>query len=160
MRSQRLWSALVLGCTLALSAGWTPADDAAKPTPASDTERIVGVWQITSLEVDGDRVPEDDARKLSIVNEKGGVWTLKSDDQTEPICVGKSTFAPDKFPKEIDFAATEGAEAGVKYHGIYELEQNTRRLCFTPADYPRPTEFTSFPGTKRYLLTLQRVPTK
>jgi uncharacterized protein (TIGR03067 family) len=157
MRCRWVWSVLLFGQLLA------PSMKALEPpakAAAADQDLIVGTWRITMLEIDGNRFPDADARKLLIVNEKDGNWAFKSEDQEQPISRGTSKFQPDKSPRQIDFTATDGAEAGVKFHGIYELSETNRRLCFAPLDFPRPTDFTSFPGTKRYLMSLERVATK
>ncbi|MFV0444892.1 MAG: TIGR03067 domain-containing protein [Planctomycetaceae bacterium] len=150
---------VLCGLAFATVVNRLPADESVPASSDKDTERIVGVWRVISIEIDGQPTPRDDARKLSIVNEPNGIWTLKSEDQTDIICRGTSTFQMGATPRQIDFRATAGSLEGMTFHGIYELDQNSRKLCFTSTELPRPTDFTSFPGTKRYLLELERVTT-
>jgi uncharacterized protein (TIGR03067 family) len=72
------------------------------------------------------------------------------------ISKGTSTFDPTKKPKTIDFTPTEGEGKGNLYLGIYELGENTRKLCFAPAGKERPTEFSSTPSNEHILVTFER----
>ena len=97
---------------------------------------------------------EEDAKKLTVVNGLDGTWSLRSEDKE--ICKGTSTFDPTKKPKTIDFTITEGAGKGDQFLGIYELDENTRKLCFAPSGKERPTEFSSTPGYEHVLVTFVR----
>lgn len=133
-------------------------DDAPATKPKPDVERIEGTWQVTSMEVDGTRAADEDARKFTVVNVKEGAWEAKSEGMV--IGRGKSTFSQEKTPREVDIVFTDQNGQESRFHGIYELSDNSRRLCFAPEDFPRPTDFTSFPGTQRILLSFERVPKK
>jgi hypothetical protein len=53
-------------------------------------------------------------------------------------------------------AAVDGLR-GRQYLGIYEVGENTRKMCFAPAGRPRPDAFTSEQGSGRILVELERV---
>jgi hypothetical protein len=40
--------------------------------------------------------------------------------------------------------------------GIYALEENGYKVCFAPAGKPRPTEFSSTPGSGQILQSWER----
>jgi uncharacterized protein (TIGR03067 family) len=115
---------------------------------------IAGTWKVVSLEVSGNKVADEDARKLSIVNGADGTWTLRSEDKE--VAKGVSEYDPTKKPKTIDFVITEGGGKDQKFLGIYELGEKTRKLCFAPTGQDRPTEFQSLASNEWILLTLER----
>jgi uncharacterized protein (TIGR03067 family) len=135
------------------------ADDAKDAAIKKDRKLIEGTWRIVSLEVDGNRTSEEDAKKLTVVNGSDGTWTLRSDDDGE-IASGTSTIDPTKNPKTIDFTVVKGGGAGGQHLGIYELGENMRKLCFSPAGKDRPTEFSSKPGSEQVLVSFERVKSK
>ena len=89
-----------------------------------------------------------------MVNGPDGTWSLRDEDKE--ISKGISTFDPTKKPKTIDFTPTVGDDKGVRFLGIYELGENTRKLCFAPKGKDRPTEFSSIPGSQYILVEFQR----
>jgi uncharacterized protein (TIGR03067 family) len=144
-----------LGLALIAVAAITTADDAKDEAIKNDRKLIEGTWRVVALEVDGNKSPDEDARKITVVNGPDGTWTLFSDGKE----VGKGTnsFDPTKKPKTIDFTQTEGEGKGNSFLGIYELGENTRKLCFAPPGKDRPREFISMPGTDQILVTFERV---
>ena len=41
--------------------------------------------------------------------------------------------------------------------GIYQIDDDTRKLCFAPSGKDRPTEFSSKPGSGHFLVIFERV---
>jgi uncharacterized protein (TIGR03067 family) len=129
-------------------------DDAKDEAIKKDRKLIEGTWKVVALEVDGNKAAEEDAKKITVVNGPDGTWTLFSDGKE--IGKGTNSFDPTKKPKAIDFTQTEGEGKGNLYLGIYELGENTRKLCFAPPGKDRPTEFTTAPGSEHILVTFER----
>jgi uncharacterized protein (TIGR03067 family) len=130
------------------------ADDAKEEAIKKERKQIEGTWRIVTLEVNGNKAMEEDAKKLTVVNGADGTWSLLSEDKE--ISKGTSTIDPMKKPKTIDFTATEGEGKGKQYLGIYELSEKTRKMCFAPPEKERPTEFSSMPGSGHILVTFER----
>ena len=145
---------LVVGALLTAIATIASAGDFKDEAIKKDRKQIQGTWRITALEINGNKSADEDARKLSVVNGSDGTWSLFSEDGG--VWKGTSTIDPTKTPKTIDFTPTEGDDKGVQRLGIYELGENTRRLCFAPPEKERPTEFSSPPGSKIILVTFER----
>ena len=145
---------LVVGALLTAIAAIASADDAKDEAIKKDRKLIEGTWRIVALEVNGNKAMEEDAKKLTVVNGSDGTWSLRSEGNE--VSKGTSTFDPTKTPKTIDFAPTEGAGKGNQYLGIYELGENTRKLCFAPPGRERPTQFSSTPGSEHILVTYER----
>ena len=123
-----------------------------------DRKRIEGTWRAIALVVDGTTATDEDAKKLTVVNGSDGTWSVYSEGNE--VIKGTSTFDPTKKLKTIDFTITEGDGKGNQHLGIYELGENTRKLCFATAGKERPTEFSSLPGSEHILVTFERVKTK
>jgi uncharacterized protein (TIGR03067 family) len=51
---------------------------------------------------------------------------------------------------------TEGDLAGKEAQGIYLLEGDTLKICYTMPGQKRPTAFESLPGSKAYLMIWTR----
>ncbi len=132
------------------------AADAPTDAIKKDRQHITGTWRIVALVVDGAKSQDEDARKLTVVNEPDGTWTLRSEGME--LSKGSSTIDPANAPKIIDFKVTAGGGSGQQHEGIYELGEKTRKLCFAAEGKARPTEFTSTPGSGNILVTFEREP--
>ena len=130
------------------------ADDAKDEAIKKDRKRIEGTWRIVALEVNGNKVDEADAKKITVVNGADGTWSLRSEGKE--ISKGASTFDPTQKPKTINFTPTDGESKGNEYLGIYELGEKNRKLCFAPPGKDRPIEFSSAPGSEHVLVVFER----
>lgn len=130
------------------------ADDPKDEAIKKDRKVIEGTWRIVALVVDGNEAKEEDARKLTVVNGADGSWSLNSEGKE--IHQGTSSIDPTQKQKTIDFTITEGEEKGTQFFGVYELGENTRKMCFAPPGEARPTELSSTHGSQRVLVTFQR----
>jgi uncharacterized protein (TIGR03067 family) len=146
-----LW---MVGMLVTAMTAISTGDDAKDEAIKKDRKLIEGTWKVVALEVDGNKAAEEDAKKITVVNGPDGTWTLFSDGKE--IGKGTNSFDPTKKPKAIDFTQTEGEGKGNLYLGIYELGENTRKLCFAPPGKDRPTEFTTAPGSEHILVTFER----
>ncbi len=147
-----LFGLLVFGILLTTSAA---ADDATAKAIKKDRQRIAGTWQVTSLTINGNKSKDEDAKKLTVVNDDKGTWRIRAGDME--VSKGTSTFDPTKKPKTIDFTPTEGGGKGDLFLGIYQLGKNKRKLCFAPTGRSRPTEFSSTAANQQILVTFQRI---
>jgi uncharacterized protein (TIGR03067 family) len=129
------------------------ADDKAEAVK-KEQKQLEGTWKVVSVEVNGNKATEEDARKLTVVNGPDGIWCLRSDGIE--ISKGTNVLDPAKSPKTIDFTPTNGEGAGSLYVGIYELGEKTRKLCFAPPGKERPTEFKSTPDSEHILVLFER----
>jgi uncharacterized protein (TIGR03067 family) len=153
----RLLGRAIVGVLITVTAAIASADDAKDAAIQKDRNQIKGTWRVVVLVVDGKPAMDEDARTLTVVNGSDGTWSLRSEDKETN--KGTSTFDPTKTPKTLDFTMTGGDEAGNQYSGIYELGENTRKMCFAPLGKERPTEFSSTAGSGVICLTFERVKT-
>src|SRR5436309_1989368 len=98
------------GILLASMAAVASADEALDEAIKKDRQIITGTWRVIAMEVNGSAVKEEEAKKLSVVNDPDGDWSLRSEGME--ISKGKSTIDPTKTPKTIDFTPATGEAKG------------------------------------------------
>jgi uncharacterized protein (TIGR03067 family) len=132
-----------LGLLVVLTAMATTAsaEDSKDEAIKKVRKQIEGTWRIVALEIDGNKAIEEFVRKFTVVTGSDGTWSLRSEDKE--ITKGTSTFDATKTPKTVDFTPTDGEGKADQYLGIFEIGENTRKLCFVPPGKERPTEFSS-----------------
>ncbi len=145
---------LVAGISLPAVEAVAVAEDAKEEAILEDRKQIEGKWSIVSLVVDGNEVPDSEARKHTVINKADGTWSLRKEG--EVISKGTSSIDPTKTPKTLDFTVTEGEGKGNQYLGIYALHKKTRKMCFALPAQERPSELTSMPGSKLVCVKFER----
>jgi uncharacterized protein (TIGR03067 family) len=118
-------------------------------SPQDELAKLRGTWLTVSL-VNNGEILVDDKTKLK----SGSATTLVYDADTWKVQVGDRTVAKGKFkvdtakmPKEIDVFDESGETNERTKLGIYEIRGGSYRFCLAPAGKPRPTEFSSKPGS-------------
>lgn len=129
-------------------------DDAKEEAIKKERKQYAGTWRVVSLEVNGNKAPDEDAKKIVVVNQEDGSWSIQVDGKE--IAKGTSTIDPAKKPKTIDLTTTEGQDAGKTALGIYELDKDSRKVCYAQPGKDRPTELASKEGSGHVLVTLKR----
>jgi len=119
----------------------------------AELARYAGSWWVVSIEANG-VVSAEDERAIVVTNRPDGSWTLTVDDQQ--IARGINSLDPLAVPKAIDITITEGQGSGSILRGIYELSDQTRRLCFRGGTGWRPGEFSGAQGSDSVLVMFQR----
>ena len=145
----------LLTCLIIFVAAFGIADDAKDAAIKKDHQLITGKWQVIAVEIDGQKLSDEDARKYSVVNGADGSWSLQEDGKE--IDKGTSTIDPSKKPKTTDLTPTTGESKGKVHLAIYELGEKSRKLCIGGPDKTRPTDFTAKAGSEQVLVTLERV---
>jgi uncharacterized protein (TIGR03067 family) len=151
----RLFGVAVVAFLFTATAAIALADDAKDAAIQKDRNQIKGTWRVVTLIVNGNKAKDEDARKLTVVNGSDGTWSLWSEGKE--VTKGTSTFDPTTTPKTLDFTTTEGDDAGKLYFGIYELGENSRKMCFAQLGKGRPSSFESTEGSGVICLTFERV---
>jgi uncharacterized protein (TIGR03067 family) len=116
-----------------------PSDDAAK----KDLAKFQGNWQLISMERDGKKTTDEDAKKITLTVQ-GDKFVLRKD----AVIISEGTMTPDptKKPKEIDETITTGPNKGKVFSAIYEINDEHHKICFAAAGKERPTAFSSSGG--------------
>ena len=77
----RLHARVTLGIALLFAATvpLTFAADAKDEAIKKDRKAFEGTWQVVSLEVDGNKTAEEDAKKITVINKADGKWAIEVD---------------------------------------------------------------------------------
>jgi uncharacterized protein (TIGR03067 family) len=142
---------IVLGLAVCLNVALAVGDD-----PIEKERKLYqGTWRVTAFVLNGKEVAEEGFTKLTFINKADGSWSVMSEGKE--VSSGKSDIDPTKKPKTIDFLPTLGVFSGNEYLGIYELDKDTRQICFAEKARGRPTEFSSPEGSGHFLIKFERV---
>jgi len=122
----------------------------------TDYQRLSGTWVLSSGVVDGQPVAEEVRKKTRLITTRD-TFTLSTGAQTGTSEDGRFTIDPSKSPKTVDSVQGSGPDKGKTLLGVYEIiDDNHKRACWAPAGKPRPTDFTSTPGSGHILQVWER----
>ena len=119
--------------------------------PKTDLDRFQGTWNLTSATQDGNVLPGDKVKQTTIVF-KGDTFQFPGSTEYATSRAGTVKLDETKTPKQMDAISTDKDVM----LGIYRLEENGYKVCFAPVGKPRPTEFTSTPGSGYILQSWER----
>jgi uncharacterized protein (TIGR03067 family) len=136
-----------------LAAGLLLAADAKDDAATKELDKFTGTWTAASIVEDGKEVAKDEVEKVSLTV-KGEGYTFRRGDA---VIEGTHKLDPSKTPKTIDAVRSSGPDKGKTILGIYELTDDTYKVCFAPAGQDRPTEFASKAGSGNRLIVMKRV---
>lgn len=114
----------------------------AAAAPKTDLDRFQGTWYLVAGVKDGNVLPEDKVKQMSIVF-KGDTFRFTGLAEDDTSKEGTIKLDENKTPKEID-AISPTKEVML---GIYRMDDNGYKVCFAPAGKPRPTDIASQPGS-------------
>lgn len=102
--------------------------------------RLNGVWIQTHANEDGIDFSTADKSIGSISEFNSGVFEVHAADGE---CLLKGTYRinPNAVPPEIDWADTEGDDAGKTFRSIYKLTSSTFMFCAADVGMARPSSF-------------------
>jgi uncharacterized protein (TIGR03067 family) len=108
-----------------------------------DLAQLQGEWTMVSGSANGESMSEEMRKEMKRLC-KGDEITVMMGEQV--FLKAKLTLDPTKKPKTIDYEMTEGFTKGKKQLGIYEINGDTFKACFSSPGSERPTEFKSGEG--------------
>jgi uncharacterized protein (TIGR03067 family) len=141
------------------------ADEPKEEAVKKEMKKLEGTWTQVSVVVNGEKVPEDKAKALTLILDAAGKWSMKVDGKT----VSEGTFKidPSKKPKTADFLGTDGDFKGKTTLDIYEFDGDTLRFCYVLPEKDkerptkeRPSKFASEAGSGHILSSLKREKSK
>ena len=120
---------------------------------ASDTDlqKFQGVWIMVSKERNGEK--KEIAK--TVLTFKDDKFTTTTDDKGTK--TGTIKLNPARSPKTYDVTSTgQSEDAGKTYHGIYEIQDGTLKICVNVLGMDQPTEFATKPGSNSQLVVWKR----
>jgi uncharacterized protein (TIGR03067 family) len=114
---------------------------------------LKGTWTCVSAKVDGNELPEATtaALRLTLTEDR-----YKTEKGSQVLFDSTYTIDLSTNPKQINMVGTEGDLMGKEAQGIYSLESDTLRICYTMPGLARPQRFESPAGSKAYLVVWKR----
>ena len=140
------------------SAGTNPAPPADKGGQSPAGSQLTGNWQAVSLVENGQKLPEADVKPGRLTFE-GNRFTLEfvSRHEKPQRLEGTYKLDPGKTPRHLDWTVTSGpAPLQGVLKGIYELKDDTLKICHALPAQGRPAEFASGSGSTHRLLVFRR----
>lgn len=122
-----------------LSPAWAADNEGVK----KDLAQLQGEWSMVSGSAEGQPMPDELRKQMKRVC-KGDEATTTMGGQM--FIKAKITIDPSKKPKTIDYQMTDGFTKGKRQLGIYEVDGDTFKSCFSKPGAARPADFTSKPG--------------
>jgi uncharacterized protein (TIGR03067 family) len=122
------------------------------PVPQAKGE-LEGTWTVVAVQHDGENAPPEDVRRLRAIF-TGDKLQLKHGDE-----IRSFTFRvdPAKKPAVIDLTPMDGPQKDQVIHGIYQLADNTLKLCLPlETGKDRPEAFAAPARSGLFLLELRR----
>jgi len=128
------------------------ADDDDKETAIEkDRKKYRGTWQVVSVVVNGNKA--EDAKKITVVNEADGKWSIRVDGRWWP---GGEQDRPEQQARAIDLTATEATQ-GADHAGHLRAGKGTRKVCIAEAGKERRRISPPKPAAGAFLATFKRV---
>lgn len=129
------------------------ARSADEQTAKENLAQLQGEWSMVSGSADGQAMPEQLRKQMRRIC-KGNEVTATMSGQV--FFKATITLDPSKSPKTIDYQMTEGFTKGKTQLGIYELDGDTFKSCFSAAGAERPKDFTTKAGDGRTVSVWKR----
>jgi len=118
----------------------------------NDLDQLQGSWNVTSLESNGQQMPDITFNGATIVITENQFRSTGMG----AIYEGTLELHPTEEPKAIDMLFTAGHAQGVRQKGIYKLDGEIWTLCIATEGSERPKNFSTAPGSGLALETLER----
>jgi uncharacterized protein (TIGR03067 family) len=113
---------------------------------------MTGTWIPSAAELDGEKLPKQLFETIKLV--------IKDDKYTatvaEQVDEGTVTLDVDSDPAGMEIKGTKGPSEGKTIAAIYELKDDTLKVCYNLEGKKRPKEFKTTAGSKYYLVTYKR----
>ena len=134
-----------IALVIALAAQTFTSSLAAAPDAMKkDIGRFQGEWTMVSGAADGVPIPDYMFNQIRQVFSGAQMTGTISGTMYWKV---KFAVDPSKNPKTIDYEITGGPAAGAKQFGIYELNDDTCKLCVGKLNGARPKNFDAARGT-------------
>lgn len=144
---------VVAGAAIVVGAGVLKAGGETE-TIKKDQKQMAGTWRVISYEKDGKQATAEQLEKTRSIFSADGKAMVQREGKT--IAQGSIKIDPTKKPKQSETTYTEGELKGKTVLGIYEIDGDSMKICFSLPGKDLPTEFSSKPGSGHVLITYKR----
>ncbi len=126
--------------------------DSREEEARKDLQEMQGTWKLESLE-DSKKAKVDVKKRTLFFG--GELCLLRDGDKV--VQIGVARLVTSKSPRRIDVVVKKGLHQDSTMLGIYEVKDDTLKVCFDPEGDGRPSEFATKPDTSRYVAVYKRV---
>jgi uncharacterized protein (TIGR03067 family) len=146
---------VTLLCIFVLTAsGATSAGAGDKADVEKELKKFQGTWTVELVQAEGKEIPIDNFKGMTVTFERDK-YTVRIGDMVIQKAIQK--LDPSKSPKAMDGTVAEGPHKGTVILGIYEISDDTLKVCFDPEGKQRPTAFKTAAGSQTTLAVYKRV---
>jgi uncharacterized protein (TIGR03067 family) len=150
---------------LAVLAVFGPAAGQNPPAtaPPGDLGLLQGYWKPLAVQYEGKpQMTADELKKVTVVFDQSEYHLYYKEPGKDPIKLALMNVSlnPTTTPKSITFEFAAGALKGQKRHGIYEVAGSELKLCYGPAEKPKPTTFAAPERSGYFMEVWARQPAK
>ena len=128
--------------------------------PANGIEAFGGIWVPQSSVFDGKEQltakADKDVIRLSIEKGEYKLYVLTDPVKLIGQRVSTADLTVDEKAGTFEITIKDGIKKGVKLHGIYEMSKTGLKLCYGPAEKPRPTKFEAPADSENFCDTWER----
>jgi uncharacterized protein (TIGR03067 family) len=117
-----------------------------------DAKALEGKWTPASAELAGAKLSDAQLKAISLTV-AAGKYTVQAGKSTDR---GTLKLDPTAKPKSMDIVGTDGPNKGKTLLAIYEVQQDTLRICYDLEGKKRPTDFTTSKEKPFFLVVYQR----
>jgi uncharacterized protein (TIGR03067 family) len=150
-----MWTPAVLALTVGLLLGFAAPVRADEEAIARGRKALAGTWQAVSYALDGQKVAAEDLKHVRLHFDADGLAIAQRDGKT--FLASKTTIDPTMEPATMDIAFIEGNDKGRTSLGLYRIEGDVLTICRSAPGKPRPSSFSSEPGSGLTLMSCRRV---
>jgi len=119
---------------------------------ADERKLLQGTWLPTAAELGEKSFDEATLKTIKLVVE-GDKYTVTVGKAVDK---GTTKIDPAAKPKTMDILGSDGPNKGKTILAIYELKDDTLRVCYDLSGKARPTEFKTKKGEQLFLATYKR----
>ncbi|WP_372364739.1 TIGR03067 domain-containing protein [Candidatus Uabimicrobium sp. HlEnr_7] len=116
--------------------------------PGSDEDKLQGVWKATSIKSSGQNVPKSSYENLKLIVKADIMLLDDGQNKEESIFQLRTT----KKTKQIDFRGGNEHTGKKQVLGVYDLKENTLKMCWRKNDGERPKAFTTDVKDRKVIL--------
>ncbi|MGL6073480.1 MAG: TIGR03067 domain-containing protein [Fimbriiglobus sp.] len=141
---------------VAIATGQTPTPSATPATISEELKKLQGYWKCAAIQFDGkDQMSAKERENLTLVvkDAEYRMYFLSDAKKDEHFRLFTAEVKLEAEPKTMELTVNTGKDKGKKVHGIYELSKEQFRICYGPADKPRPTKFETTKDSGHFLET-------
>jgi uncharacterized protein (TIGR03067 family) len=126
-------------------------------SPDEAMKKWAGYWKPQSVIYAGqEQMPDPKSRAAITLVVRDGeyrMYVLSDAKRQLHLRLFTADLRLDPVSKSFELTVKDGDKKGQKRHGIYEVTNGQLKICYGPAEKPRPTKFEAPPGSEYFLET-------